>query len=364
MMRTARIVVLDELPEAVIQGSKVEPFRRPTEVLWSAKQEREDIAGEKSAFNISVEGRKNILEAARRRNGVLQSTVLLARHEEGSERPVPIGTGVAIKTPDGQYGVLTARHVLRNADGKMLPVPIVTFTPPAEVLNKHQRAISNRARDATVGFGMSAPFTRAYIATSGEGQEIRPGLPDLAIAIFDRGRLLERLEGIRLEDGPAYAQQPAWFNIGLSGRVGVDHNAQGAHHRGCWLFSGLFAQESQAGVAAHYTLEVGQPDRVYRRGEYTYYGIDLNTNSHPEYGTFGGFSGSGFWQVRLSDQGERKLRADNTARLTADDLAEPILGGLIFYQAALPDQAPGFELYAHQVTAELLDRLLQAKETV
>ena len=274
---------------------------------------------------------------------------------------MPIGTGVAIRTPDDQYGLLTARHVLRNADGRMLPLPMVTFTPPAEILNKHQRARSNRAKDAVVGFGISAPLSRAYIATSGEGQERRPGLPDLAIAIFDRGRLLEQLEGIRLEDGPAYAQEPAWFNIGLSGRVGVDHNAHGAHHRGCWLFSGLFGQESQAGVAAHYTLEVRQPDRVYRRGEYNYYGIDLRTDKHPEYRTFRGFSGSGLWQVRLSDQGESKLRTDNNARLTGEDLEDPILGGLIFYQAALPDQAPGFELYAHQVTAELLDRLLQAK---
>ena len=110
------------------------------------------------------------------------------------------------------------------------------------------------------------------------------------------------------------------------------------------------------------TIGLSRVDRIYERNAYQYYGIDLDTSQHPEYQSFEGFSGSGLWQVRLSPEGESKLRADSQAVLIGSDLRPPRLAGVVFYQQPLSGGRRGYEIYAQKLSTELIAELSQRPE--
>lgn len=100
-------------------------------------------------------------------------------------------------------------------------------------------------------------------------------------------------------------------------------------------------------------------DRIYERGGFQYYGVDLE-DAAPEYRDLSGLSGSGLWQQRLTTQGEEKLKTGAPSALTPADLGETILGGIVFYQQPYTRNGnKGLEMYVQKLDEYLVEWLIK-----
>ena len=348
--------VVPQLSELLVRGGRVEPFR-PSEVRWSWKAEEKERRG--SGLEIRV-SRDHLLAAVSRAYGLPQSTVRFARRAADGDGFMPDGCGVSVRTISGEYAILTA-HVLHDYAGELRKGQLsLSFTPPADVI--HSGRLPQSAPRRSVGFAILAPVTRVQdLGEAAVGRPVHPGLPDLAVAILDYQALQRLLDDVRTEHGRIYAQEPRWIDLADEPPIGVDHSAPGSldYGRGNWFLSGVLAKPPTVGWMNFQTIGLSRVDRIYERNAYQYYGIDLDTSQHPEYPSFEGFSGSGLWQVRLSPEGESKLRADSQAGLIGSDLQPPRLAGVVFYQQRLSGGRRGYEIYAHKLSPELAAELSQ-----
>ncbi len=288
----------------------------------------------------------------------------------------PAGSGVCV-TSGGRRGVLTARHVL-YADGMKkarLRNPVIAFAPPqGEMIQDHRRR-QHRQRNSSGPLGSfqvtGISIGDREIITPLQRKDKKfpdPGLPDIAIILVSDD-IEERLRKAARTEGTV-APEPRWVDLDKGDLVGIPYGPTDKDDKmltGSWLITGLRGERSDV---KKFYCETNQIviDRIYRRGEFEYYGmfVDEVDGKRAQSRDWHGNSGGGVWQQQLTQSGWRKIRQLAPPSLTPDDLEPPMLGGIAFFHEErkssleLRGDLHGTtyyrgELYAHRIGGMLLD---------
>ena len=309
-----------------------------SETLWSAEQAgRPPVPFRKSEFARFSEG-AGLLSTARQSHLTLISP-------NGADEPELIGSGVAVSY-DGHYGILTARHVLYDGEHIRPHREIVVSPAPT------------RPRQFTRITGHSLGSCSLYSFVSPDDHPAPPpGVPDLTLVVVEGESLPQRISTDCEENYSA----TEWLDLADDQRTVVEIE-DAEMNRGLWVLSACDGERSRPGSirANNIVLHV---DKAYKRGGYEYFGSfhDEVGASRDEGRSFGGASGGGLWKQRLTERGKQKLRGTLSEPLAPEDLANPVLAGIAFFDMYHedPKQSMGHgyrrELYFHRLNPPIVD---------
>lgn len=314
-----------------------EPFTA-SELLWSVDQAPPPLKPlSSSEMNRFTEG-VGLLSPAR------QSHLTLVCPNHAGE-PELIGSGVAFSC-GGHYGILTARHVLYDGEHLRHTDDIVVASAPT------------RAREITRINGRSLGSCGIYSFLSSQFHPAPPpGVPDLALLALEGDRLPQLLA----EDRKEHYTATEWLNIDDHQRAVVDVEDDDMT-RGVWVLSACNGEQSTPGFIRADNIMLPVVDRAYKRGVFEYFGSFHDAIGAPrsDKRSFGGASGGGLWKQRLTERGKRKLHGTSSEPFTPEDLADPVLAGIAFYDMphADPKQSSGRsykrEFYFHRLTEQIV----------
>ena len=298
-----------------------------------------------------------------------------------TESGMPAGSGVCVKS-GGQRGLLTARHVL-YANGKRkkrLPNPLISFAPSQREMLQEQR----RRRHWQPNSGEPLQNLQAIAMSIGNRTTITPlqqenmtcldpGLPDISVIVFSDD-IEEKLRSAALAE-KAPVPEPQWVDLDGERQVSVPYGTTGEDDEmlmGSWLITGLRGERSDVKKMYCETNTIAI-DRIYRRNECEYYGIFVDEvgGRRDRSRNWGGTSGGGVWQQRLTESGRQKVEQLSPPPLTPEDFELPVLGGVAFFHETRkpPEELRGNhngttqyggELYAHRLGGTLLDLIQRA----
>ena len=200
-----------------------------------------------------------------------------------------------------------------------------------------------------------------------------PGLPDISVIVFSDD-IEEKLRSAALAE-KAPVPEPQWVDLDGERQVSVPYGTTGEDDEmlmGSWLITGLRGERSDVKKMYCETNTIAI-DRIYRRNECEYYGIFVDEvgGRRDRSRNWGGTSGGGVWQQRLTESGRQKVEQLSPPPLTPEDFELPVLGGVAFFHETRkpPEELRGNhngttqyggELYAHRLGGTLLDLIQRA----
>lgn len=343
-----RIEIARNMKTAVL-GIPIRPFET-SELIWSDGREEPERVFSAAEHTRLMEGMK--LSEARRCH------LSLVASRPGKAGTVVtdgalIGSGVAVQYR-GRYGVLTARHVMYDGEHERHRDKAVGFMPSPSVF---QRSVRGTAH----GGGAS----QMYCFVPPDEHEAPPeGLPDLALIVFADDSLPERIA----LDQKAEDTETEWLDLADHSRVGIEVSDDEMLRKGAWLLTAARGEPSRPGFIRSDNVLGPVVSRVYKRGPHEYYGMLRATVGGPrsEELSLKGASGCGLWRQSLTKKGVSNLRGTLSEPVRRDDLTQPVLAGIAFYDEELKrpklSQGQWFkrETYAHRLTPAIVDCVKRA----
>ena len=306
--------VIPSLTQFNILGGDLEPMRE-TEVRWSKRAklkthpELRHLSSEEDRVLSTVLGRWGQAELSR--------CILAYPERTPGEGVRAAGCAVCVKSGE-QLGLLTARHVLFDANGgHRFDQFFARFASHEETRCRASTEWNRRQTDVRVtssGFTLPlAPETATVPTSRQEGAIVQPGLPDIALLRLNRELFCIAVETYKAQHGADSFAEPRWVDLQdlTSTVVGYDEAAgeKDEMHFGRWLVTGMSPESRNLSLVSTPTILL-DVNRIYQRAGMSYYGMLHGALDRPEEENrdLHGTSGGGIWQQRLTPEGVRKVQ--------------------------------------------------------
>jgi hypothetical protein len=231
------------------------------------------------------------------------------------------GSGTLVQV-EGSYGILTAHHVLQH-----LPdAPEIGLILPTRFQPMLHRFVLRREA------------VRRLKVARGDRDSEGPDLGVLLLSEVDAGALrawktfynLARHRQAVL-DSPGALDEGVWLMCGFAGELTEQHGPDRGYEK-------MMVFRGECGA--------GWVEREYAVGDFDYFDFEARyggVDEPPK--TFGGFSGAGLWQARLTQTPQGAL-----------SVQQPILSGVAFYESCLAEGRRTIKCHARRsVYSHVLD---------
>ena len=316
-----------------IRALPVPQFRVPQELKWSRRTALANLTPD--GVDLSVERSRQLSEFVADHTSAPEYHVALLKREDVDSRNLSLaGSGTLIQV-EQHVAILSASHVFaeKGLEGDRFGGAVYAMFSNRQSRDNRGRSVPTEAVFLSGGFG---PLPNREPSVE--------GLPDLAVFVLNDRSMVEQYKPRAFPfDEPHCC-------------VDADDLLQGT-----WLITGARGELSGPGRVYNEVDRAGFVDRVYERKGMSFLStfVDPVGESRKHRRNWGGTSGGGCWNQRLTSFGFDKLR--HHAPLEREDLGMLRLAGVPFFHSAeapqgRPDPSNRFEgeLICHHLTPQVV----------